>query len=144
MAEQRYSIQVCTISWSINQSTIIERRIFADYKFSNKNDIPCAWRDFQKNIIWCTYDALIYECWSQKLTIFHFEQVDKVWISGKAIWRTSGKNHHRSIKRHDNKWVLFEITVFWSINIKLYKLDPIVWFEYQIRNLNLEWTLFVY
>ena len=34
-----------------NYSYFIERRIFAqNYKFSNKNDLLCAWRDFKKNV----------------------------------------------------------------------------------------------
>ena len=31
-------------------------RIFAEnYKFSNKNDLLCAWRDFNKKILCCIY-----------------------------------------------------------------------------------------
>ena len=33
---------------------LIERKIFVqNYKFSNKNNLPCAWRDFEKKSLWC-------------------------------------------------------------------------------------------
>ena len=49
-------------------------------KFSNKNDLLCAWRNFKKNLVGiCKYDKWNFKPY--KSSIFHFEYVNEVWIS---------------------------------------------------------------
>ena len=68
----------------------IERGIFAsNCKFSNKNDLLCAWRDFNKTF--CGIST--YHKWMFKLqisSIFNFDQAHQSWISGllgvKRLW----------------------------------------------------------
>ena len=51
------------------------------YKFSNKNDLFCAWRDFNKTF--CGISP--YHKWMFKLqisSIFHFDRAHQSWISG--------------------------------------------------------------
>ena len=60
----------------------IKGRICAsNYKFSNKNDILCAWRDF--NETFCGIST--YHKWKFKLqisSIFNFDRAHQSWISG--------------------------------------------------------------
>ena len=60
----------------------IERGIFAsNCKFSNKNDLLCAWRDFNKTF--CGIST--YHKWMFKLqisSIFNFDRAHQSWISG--------------------------------------------------------------
>ena len=51
------------------------------YKFSNKNDLFCAWRDFNKTF--CGIST--YHKWMFKLqisSIFNFDRAHQRWISG--------------------------------------------------------------
>ena len=51
------------------------------YKFSNKNDLFCAWRDFSKTFCGIsTYHKWIFKL--QISSIFNFEYVNEVWING--------------------------------------------------------------
>ena len=60
---------------------VIKRRIFAlNYRFSNKNDLVCAWREFHStSCVLSTY----YKgpARAEKSFIFNFEQISKAWIS---------------------------------------------------------------
>ena len=60
----------------------IKVRIFAlNYKFSNKNDLVCAWRDFNfTSCVLSTYPK--GPVGTEKSSIFNFKYVNKVWISG--------------------------------------------------------------
>ena len=61
---------------------LIKGRIFAlNYKFSNKNDHVCAWKDFNStSCILSTYPKEPVR--TEKSSIFNFEHVNEVWISG--------------------------------------------------------------
>ena len=51
------------------------------YKFSNKNGLFCAWRDFNKTF----YGISTYHKWMFKLqisSIYNFDQAHQSWISG--------------------------------------------------------------
>ena len=56
-------------------------RIAQSYKVSNKNDLFCTWRDFNKTF--CGIST--YHKWMFKLqisTIFNFDRTHQSWISG--------------------------------------------------------------
>ena len=61
--------------FSIKWIHLIERRCFDQkYKFSIKNDIVCAWRNFQKS----SCGIFTYDKWNSKpqiSAIFHFDRV---------------------------------------------------------------------
>jgi hypothetical protein len=64
-------IPPCAKPFSENIFYFIERRIIAqNYKFSNKNDLPYAWREL------CTYDIRNFK--PNISPIFNFEHVNKV------------------------------------------------------------------
>ena len=68
--------------FSIKWIYLIERRSFDQkYKFSNKNDMVCAWRDFNStSCVLSRYPKRPVRV--EKSSIFNFEYVNEVWISG--------------------------------------------------------------
>ena len=77
-----FEIPPCVKPFLENHFYFIERGIFAsNFKFSNKNDLLCAWRDFNKTF--CGIST--YHHWMFKLqisSIFNFDWAHKSWISG--------------------------------------------------------------
>jgi hypothetical protein len=79
---KKYFWNSCTRKpFSSNSFYCIERRPFLqNHKFSNKNYLLCAWRDFKKEILWYMY----FSKWNFKLkisSIFHFDRVNHGRIS---------------------------------------------------------------
>ena len=78
------------------------------YKFSNKNDLFGAWRDFNKKFCGIS----LYHKWMVKLqisSIFHFDRAHQSWISGLLgvkwktrleVLRSKARNGNLKVNKH--------------------------------------------
>ena len=94
------------------------------YKFSNKNGLFCAWRDFNKTF--CAIST--YHKWMFKLQIssmFNFDRAHQSWISG-----VLGVKHWHGKTNYFQTWVSFLILqklkkhlVIWVTNLKNFQYN---------------------
>ena len=80
-----YEIPPCAKPFSEIIFYFIERRFLSqNCKFSNKNDLLCAWMDFNNFFCDVCKTVSTYNKWDFKLQIssINFEYVNEVWISG--------------------------------------------------------------